>query len=170
MRVVGGFESTEQYYRSQASVNTLTGLRVPLLSLNAEDDPITSSRCVPFHLLPKTSGNLIIGTTKFGGHLSWFEGFNPWTTRRWVRKPVRDFLELMIRTDPRARAHRSSPERGVEGRKPRKGDGMVMDLGRDDVGFMEVELGEGRLVGGKGGGETESDEVGAKDDGLIQGL
>ncbi|CAG8653471.1 6765_t:CDS:2, partial [Dentiscutata heterogama] len=43
-----GYETVDHYYRDASSYFYVTKVRVPLLCLNAEDDPIVPAECLPF--------------------------------------------------------------------------------------------------------------------------
>lgn len=52
------------------------GIRIPLLIINARDDPVAVKDCVPVETLSKNP-NIITAETARGGHLCWFEGLKP---------------------------------------------------------------------------------------------
>ncbi|CAG8485962.1 6434_t:CDS:2, partial [Gigaspora rosea] len=83
-----GYETVDHYYRDASSYFYVTKVRVPLLCLNAEDDPIVSAECLPFD---ESIYNpyCILATTYCGGHLGWFTGFRSPT--RWCIKPLSEF-------------------------------------------------------------------------------
>jgi len=146
-RVCGGFDSAEHYYRSQSSVNFVDGIKVPFLSINALDDPIASAKAVPYEAVERNP-NLVLATTTDGGHLGWFVGpFSFWTKRRWVVKPIIEFLEAIHSADPAPRRHPA-----IEAPKvPKMGDDMVLDPEDPECGFQEV--GEQAVMGGDDEGE-----------------
>ena len=78
-----GYPTEEAYYRDASSVDALLGVRVPLLALNAADDPIASRWALPY---PEARRNpyTVLCTTSLGGHLGWFEVGGG----RWHSKPV----------------------------------------------------------------------------------
>jgi predicted alpha/beta-fold hydrolase len=47
---------------------------VPLLCLNAEDDPISVATSLPTKDVIEANDNIILCTTKSGGHLAFYEG------------------------------------------------------------------------------------------------
>lgn len=83
-------ESAEAYYRYGSSHKCLDSIRVPLLALNAEDDPIIGH-------FPHEVGNglVVIAATEGGGHLGWFESSKDGSLRRWVTKPVIEWLRAV---------------------------------------------------------------------------
>lgn len=85
--------------------------------------------------------------------------------RRWVGKPVLEFLREVERADPEARMARATVPAHEVGRVPHVGDGMVLLEGETEVGFMEVE--ESELEGGVG---PDADGRKGAGEGLIRGL
>lgn len=97
-RRVGGssppfpFETAEEYYAWGSSHHVLGGVRVPLLAINAADDPIVGH--VPYDV--GDNGHVALALTPGGGHLGWFEaGGSRWEVRRWVVKPVIEWLRAV---------------------------------------------------------------------------
>ncbi|KAI0439215.1 carboxylesterase-like protein [Xylaria telfairii] len=85
-----GYPTEDAYYRDASSVDSLLNVRIPLLALNAVDDPIASYIGLPY---PEASKNpyTVLCTTSLGGHLGWFEVGGG----RWHGKPVYNFLSHM---------------------------------------------------------------------------
>lgn len=166
--------STEAYYRYASADRTITlvsflnyeahslapteyahNVAVPLLSLSSVNDPIIPATSIPLTLASKNP-NLVFATTEHGGHLGWFQGvFRP---RRWISQPVCEFLRELERADPSPRKHRETRLAQKDDKLPQMGDEMVVVVGSEHVGFMEVAEG---VV--ESGGPAE-------DDGLIKGL
>lgn len=165
-RVVGeGYASPYDFYKDASSARVVGGVRIPFLSLAAADDPIVALEADG---AAQVAANpwLVYATVKHGGHLGFFgsrfgflEGFRP---RRWISRPVMEWLRAVEAADGGARIPYPTkpPPRGD--RRPQVGDEMVVVVGREEsVGF--------RLVGedefeADGEGEEEADA------GLTQGL
>ena len=47
-RIVFGYETVDQYYRDASSINYVTRVRIPLLCMNADDDPLCPVEALPF--------------------------------------------------------------------------------------------------------------------------
>ncbi|KAI9061939.1 AB-hydrolase YheT [Trametes sanguinea] len=134
------FQSPGDFYRWASSHYVLSDVRVPLLAINADDDPIVRD------LPTDVGGNPLVSlvVTRGGGHLGWFasekEGAMMRRRRtRWVKKPVLEWLravgeELAVEL-PRGRGLCTNGE-------------FITELGRTDLGYKEVE------GGGKFRGET----------------
>ncbi|CAG8699259.1 19625_t:CDS:2 [Rhizophagus irregularis] len=90
-----GYETVDHYYKDASSSQFIPKIKIPLLCLNAEDDPIASQQCIPYNECIYNS-NIILATTYYGGHLGWFTGL--WKPTRWCIKPLSEwciaFLEV----------------------------------------------------------------------------
>jgi len=91
-RALGRFGSTEAYYKSQSSTLFVEAVRVPLLSINALDDPIVTPDAIPVESVLENP-YLMVLISKHGGHLGWFEGF--WKPRRMIHRPIIEWLRAM---------------------------------------------------------------------------
>ncbi|KAI1377422.1 AB-hydrolase YheT [Hypoxylon crocopeplum] len=85
-----GYPTEEAYYRDASSSDSLLAVRVPLLAINAVDDPIASHLSLPY-AEASTNPYTVLCTTSLGGHLGWFEIGGG----RWHGKPVCNFLNHM---------------------------------------------------------------------------
>lgn len=83
------YASVSQYYHDASSYRFIEHVKVPLLCMNALDDPIAAARCIPYKEI-EANPNVVLATTDTGGHLGWFEHTrNP---TRWVVKPLTEFI------------------------------------------------------------------------------
>ena len=90
---VFGFRTVGEYYRMGSSAQYVPDVHIPGLFFSALDDPIASSKAIPVREV-LANPNLILATTKKGGHIGWFEGvFKP---RRWFLKPVVEFVTAVL--------------------------------------------------------------------------
>lgn len=71
-----GYGSVEKYYEDASLAGKLDRIRVPLLALNALDDPFSPGDSLP---LEEAAGSdsVAILTTKYGGHIGFMEGLLP---------------------------------------------------------------------------------------------
>ncbi|KAF8917536.1 AB-hydrolase YheT [Mucidula mucida] len=84
------FDDILEYYKWASSHTALPTVEVPLLTINAADDPIV--RKIPAHV---DNPYLVMVVTAGGGHLGWFgKGPGLFGTSRWVTKPVVEWLEM----------------------------------------------------------------------------
>jgi len=88
-----GFQNPEQYYRQVSCVNYLEKIKVPVLALSSLDDPVVTKDCIPYEEF-KSNPNLILATTRAGGHIGWFTGVK--APQRWYSYPVVEFLETVL--------------------------------------------------------------------------
>ncbi|KAI9592885.1 Alpha/Beta hydrolase protein [Syncephalis fuscata] len=87
------YDTVDDYYRDASSSRWITRVRVPLLCLNASDDPVTSIESAPLDEA-KINPYVIVAMTSCGGHIGWFENmFNP---RRWCDRPLTEFATAMF--------------------------------------------------------------------------
>jgi len=140
-RVAGGssppfpFASANDYYVWASSHYVVPNIKIPFLAINAADDPVV--RDVPLSVME--NGWAVIVLTKNGGHLGWFETSSFRQVRRWVRKPVLEWLQVLGENI----VHDTSK------RKPLiEEDGFIREVGRDDLGCKEIE-GGGIVTGGE---------------------
>ncbi|KAJ8131126.1 hypothetical protein O1611_g2498 [Lasiodiplodia mahajangana] len=85
-----GYPTEDAYYRDSSSVDSLLSVRIPLLAINAVDDPIASHMALPYSEASKNPYTVLC-TTSLGGHIGWFELGGG----RWHGKPVYNFLNRM---------------------------------------------------------------------------
>ncbi|EIW60478.1 AB-hydrolase YheT [Trametes versicolor FP-101664 SS1] len=131
------FATAYDYYHAASSHRVLGGIRVPFLALNSDDDPIASNMPIG----EADNGFVVLGLTKGGGHLGWFEaGKHFGQVDRWIRKPVLEWI--------RAMGQDFVPE-GERGQPTHQVDGFLKEIGRDDIGCKEIE-GGGHIVGVEG--------------------
>lgn len=74
---MSGFKDCNEYY-SAATLHTkpLCKINIPLLCLNAADDPFAPEESIPFELLSRCP-NIAMVLTKHGGHVGFTEGLFP---------------------------------------------------------------------------------------------
>ncbi|KAG9297870.1 hypothetical protein G9A89_000209 [Geosiphon pyriformis] len=95
-RLVFGYDTVNDYYRDASSSRFVTRVRVPLLCLQARDDPVSVRECIPYDEC-RFNPSVILATTSHGGHLGWFTGF--WRPTRWCIKPLTEFCVAMFETE-----------------------------------------------------------------------
>ena len=104
----------------------LPDIRVPYMGINSDDDPIAND--IPLDITNKW---VTIVATPEGGHLGWFEKEGG-IMKRWIRKPVLEWLKL------------TAEGIVLDHRRPRsiyrKDDWLVQD-GRDDLGVTVIQQG-----------------------------
>ncbi|KAJ3097812.1 hypothetical protein HDU97_004548 [Phlyctochytrium planicorne] len=88
-----GFRTVHEYYRMGSSAQFVPDIRIPTLFFSALDDPIASYKTLPVYEA-LANPNVVIATTRRGGHIGWFEGWIFPT--RWFQKPVVEFLVRIL--------------------------------------------------------------------------
>ncbi|KAL4140676.1 hypothetical protein PRNP1_014957 [Phytophthora ramorum] len=68
------YKSVDEFYHDGSCITRLPKVTVPLLCLNAEDDPISVATSLPSRDVVEANPNVILCTTKSGGHLAFYEG------------------------------------------------------------------------------------------------
>jgi len=91
-----GFANAELYYREHSCIYHLQNVKVPLLLINSIDDPIVPPFLVP-HESPKNNPNIILVTTKYGGHLGFAEGFFFPKATHWHERVALQFIRAVIK-------------------------------------------------------------------------
>ncbi|ORX78855.1 AB-hydrolase YheT [Basidiobolus meristosporus CBS 931.73] len=92
-RVVFKYDTVDDYYRDASCARFIPDVRVPLLCLNAIDDPVAYHECIPYEAC-RNNPNVILATTETGGHIGWFTGSTNVT--RWSVKPISEFLTAVL--------------------------------------------------------------------------
>lgn len=85
------FPDVMTFYKWVSSHHMLKDIRVPLLSINAADDPVV--RHVPMDDV-ETNGLVVMGLTTQGGHLGWWQAAKG-QSDRWTTAPVLEWLRLI---------------------------------------------------------------------------
>lgn len=138
--------SADEYYIYASSHKYLGRVTVPLLTINARDDPVV--RHVPTE--NTENGNVVMVLTGSGGHLGWFQGSSGGEVDRWTTKPVLEWLRVMGEKVVYESKQRGSSIYIDE-------EGFLREKGREQLGCKEIE--GGGLIDGNGGEE-----------GILQGL
>jgi uncharacterized protein len=120
------FKTAWDYYQWASSLHLTGDIRVPFLAINATDDPVVQ-RCPT-----KAGGNgyVALGLTPSGGHLGWFESDGIFGTKRWVSRPVLEWLRAV--GEDLAYDGPTGTEIYVE-------DGFFREVGREKFGCKEIE-------------------------------
>ncbi|KAJ7538604.1 hypothetical protein O6H91_11G055900 [Diphasiastrum complanatum] len=81
-RVSFGYNSVDDYYKDASSSRSIGDVKIPLLCIQAANDPIAPSRGIPHDKIENPCCLLVV--TPYGGHLGWVAGDDapfgaPWT-------------------------------------------------------------------------------------------
>jgi hypothetical protein len=131
----------------------------PTLVVNAFDDPIIDGTSLPITQIASSS-HVYGAITGGGGHLGWFEG--PRAAKRWILRPVSEWLTAAYRDMPRAGNSLDVEQRG-------NGWTWITVPAHKISGVGEKEGGGEGKVGWK---VLDQGEVirGAEGEGVLQGL
>ncbi|KAI0320399.1 Alpha/Beta hydrolase protein [Amylostereum chailletii] len=125
---VFGFANADHYYASVSSSRFVASVRIPLLGLNAEDDPVIGDEALPQAEILMNPWVYVVRTAH-GGHLGWFEKGPDGALRRWYVRPVREYFEALLDYNmaprPRVPFHEE--------------DGRVTRTDRPDISFYELD-------------------------------
>lgn len=87
-----GYESMKAYYKKWSSLQYLKNVKVPLLIVNAKNDPMLSEHCYPYQLCEQND-HVYLETPRFGGHT----GF---TKKKrgtmWYLRRIEEFVQIRI--------------------------------------------------------------------------
>ncbi|KAE9033859.1 hypothetical protein PR001_g9972 [Phytophthora rubi] len=108
--VLFNYKNADDFYQDASSDKKLRAVKVPLLCINAEDDPISVRTALPSRTLVEACPHVIMCLTKSGGHLAYYEsslrsdeensGCARKISRRdkptmWTAKPIAEFAEAV---------------------------------------------------------------------------
>ncbi|XP_037493784.1 LOW QUALITY PROTEIN: embryogenesis-associated protein EMB8 [Jatropha curcas] len=97
-RVLAKFETVDAYYRRSSCVNFIGNVSLPLLCVSALDDPVCTREAIPWDEC-RANENIILATTKHGGHLAWrtpgpyYEGIT--ANSLWCVRAVNEFFHVL---------------------------------------------------------------------------
>ncbi|XP_051193558.1 embryogenesis-associated protein EMB8 [Lolium perenne] len=91
-RVSFGFKSVDDYYSNSSSSDSIKNVSIPLLCIQAANDPIAPSRGIPREDI-KANPNCLLIVTPQGGHLGWVAGDEAPFGCPWTDPIVMEFLE-----------------------------------------------------------------------------
>eukprot|EP01100_Stratorugosa_tubuloviscum_P015712 TRINITY_DN926_c0_g2_i3.p1 TRINITY_DN926_c0_g2~~TRINITY_DN926_c0_g2_i3.p1 ORF type:complete len:470 (+),score=164.48 TRINITY_DN926_c0_g2_i3:118-1410(+) len=87
-----GFNTLEEYYAKTNPMVVAHNISVPLLVINANDDPVCAGKSIEYDLY-KNNLNTILALTKRGGHLCHYEGV---FARCWLEDACFDFIKSSL--------------------------------------------------------------------------
>jgi predicted alpha/beta-fold hydrolase len=86
------------FYSASSSKNWVEYVDVPLLSINARDDPISRYEAIPIHTA-RFNKNISFVVTECGGHVGWLDTLKPFTMvgykESYAERAVMEFLGLI---------------------------------------------------------------------------
>ncbi|KAF5301189.1 hypothetical protein FQR65_LT19263 [Abscondita terminalis] len=97
---MAGFSDYESYSKATNPIYVFENVKIPLMILNAEDDPVCSIKNLePYKETIQNMDNVVVVTTKKGSHCGFYEGLNTksWASRLMARlsKTVFSIVNLL---------------------------------------------------------------------------
>ncbi|KAI5124550.1 hypothetical protein M0805_003072 [Coniferiporia weirii] len=133
------FPTARAYYEWASSDKCLKHVRVPFLAVNSADDPVVGH--LPLDV--GDNGYVALAVTTGGGHLGWFEAPEGKGMRRWITRPVVEWLRAVCE-DLEAEPSRASSIVEV--------DGWLIEMGREELGIQVIgDVGEVEGIEGESG-------------------
>mmetsp|Transcript_30101 Transcript_30101/g.39635 ORF Transcript_30101/g.39635 Transcript_30101/m.39635 type:complete len:474 (+) Transcript_30101:170-1591(+) len=113
---VWGYENVKAYHEDSVSADYVPKVKIPLLAIQALDDPVVSRRGIPYDHF-RTNPNTFLVTTERGGHIGWGEGTsNPLLNASWAEKLTISFLsELHTAISPSSSNEQTFQNQGALG-------------------------------------------------------
>ncbi|KAL4140670.1 hypothetical protein PRNP1_014951 [Phytophthora ramorum] len=102
--VLFNYKNADEFYEDASSDKKLRAVKVPLLCINADDDPISVRSAIPSRALVESCPTVILCVTKSGGHLAYYESSlgeeaggiaRQKTPTMWTAKPIAEFAEAV---------------------------------------------------------------------------
>lgn len=90
-RVSFNWPDVDAYYAGSSSSLSIPDVRVPLLIIQAEDDPIAPKDAIPFDAI-QANPNCLLALTPTGGHLGWCGGRGGTTGAPWTDAAVSEYF------------------------------------------------------------------------------
>ena len=90
-----GWESVDAYYHGSGSTHRISDVGVPLLCIQAEDDPICPISGVPIKKIEQND-NCVLVVTPHGGHLGWVTAEDGWFGPPWTDKAALEWLSAVL--------------------------------------------------------------------------
>ncbi|TMW59059.1 hypothetical protein Poli38472_007204 [Pythium oligandrum] len=87
-----GYADPQAYYHDASSAHYLVDVRLPLLCLNATDDPISTKSAIPTDEAMQNP-QVILVTTERGGHLAFYEETPDHKPRVWSVRAVAEYAQ-----------------------------------------------------------------------------
>lgn len=90
---MAGFADYASYTQATNPIYVFDNIKIPLMILNAEDDPVCDIRNFePYKDVIQSMPNIVVVTTKKGSHCGYYEGVRQ--THSWANQLISDYLQL----------------------------------------------------------------------------
>eukprot|EP01118_Nematostelium_gracile_P006923 TRINITY_DN2241_c0_g1_i1.p1 TRINITY_DN2241_c0_g1~~TRINITY_DN2241_c0_g1_i1.p1 ORF type:complete len:385 (+),score=61.61 TRINITY_DN2241_c0_g1_i1:122-1276(+) len=88
------FPSREHYYKIASCIHKMDGIRVPILFLNALDDPVVCRTCIPTEKA-ESNPNIMFALTEHGGHIGYLRNYK-WWKKTWSDSVIEEYFSSLI--------------------------------------------------------------------------
>ncbi len=90
---LAGYSSFEDYNQATNPIHVFENVKIPLMILNAEDDPVCHIRNLePYKEAIQKMPNIVVVTTKKGSHCIFYEGLKH--PESWATRLIADYLRI----------------------------------------------------------------------------
>ena len=89
-----GFKDVEEYYSACSTDKKIEKVAIPLLCLCAQDDPICSSRGIPYESFTRND-KIFLVVLPHGGHLAWLRNYPVADSSSWMEDCAIEFIEAV---------------------------------------------------------------------------
>lgn len=96
-----GFKDSDDFYSKTSVDQFLHNIVVPVLIVNAVNDPMLGEKCYPFELVA-TLQNVFLETPSFGGHVGFLQTNDQYT---WSERRALEFIDSTLKTDTKTVNH-----------------------------------------------------------------
>lgn len=128
-------DNVKSFYEWASCARDLKNVGVPLLCVNADDDPIVSE--LPYEEV-EANGWVAMVVTRGGGHLGWFTG--PDGKKRWCSTPVVEWLRALTE-DVAWGAQKVQEEKDKTEHVDSEGFTRLVEGGHEYVGYRVLATG-----------------------------
>jgi hypothetical protein len=88
---MAGFQDYQSYCQAINPIYVFENVKIPLMILNAEDDPVCSIKNLePYKDIIQQMENIAVVTTKKGSHCGFYENL---TVKSWASRLMADFFK-----------------------------------------------------------------------------
>ena len=86
---LGGYHDADDFYEQASAMHFMPGIRVPVLLVNAQNDPILTPACAPT-ALAKAHPDIFLETPRTGGHVGFMVAGDEFT---WAERRALEFVK-----------------------------------------------------------------------------
>lgn len=99
VRRMAGYESLADYYSNSSSSKYINNIKIPMLLINSEDDPLVPNQLLatPQNYVNRPNNNGLFVLSQFGGHLGFYEGgLFQRHYQTWLNKATLQYLNAIV--------------------------------------------------------------------------